>query len=160
MITTRIHVALPCVARGVPVIFIQSPSTFQGSLRTAGLTGLFHFMDLTKLKGQAIDNWINNFDFEKPPPNPNFGEHVIETTLVDSCLFYMLEYAILGLFMRLRATFWNIVRFNLDMFETAYRFGLIPMNLPPSPNELDLVVHFVIDNMGKAKSNSHEVMAK
>ena len=75
VITTRIHVALPCVARGVPVIFIRHSGIFQGSLRVEGLTPLFHNLDLTKIRGKtAVQDWMDKFDFENPPPNPNFGK--------------------------------------------------------------------------------------
>ena len=50
------------------------------------------------------------------------------------------------LFMRLRATLWNAIRTNLDMFESAFRYGLIPMKQPPSPpSELEIVVNFIIE---------------
>ena len=75
VITVRIHVALPCVAMGVPVIFITTNQTYQGLLRVEGLTPLFHHLDLTKLKGKKdVRKWIDNFDFERPPPNPNFSK--------------------------------------------------------------------------------------
>ena len=53
VITQRIHCALPCVAMGTPVIFINSAgipggggSQAESSQRTVGLTPLFHTLDL------------------------------------------------------------------------------------------------------------------
>ena len=66
--------ALPCVARGTPVIFVESSKIFQGNLRTAGLTELFHVLDFKDLDNEAVNNWIEKFDYEHPPPNPKLGK--------------------------------------------------------------------------------------
>lgn len=79
VITSRIHAALPCVALGVPVIFIlldHLPGG--GGKRTWGLTDLFHTLDLSGREDVDVDlfkDWVaNQFDWKDPPPNPNFGK--------------------------------------------------------------------------------------
>lgn len=77
VITTRIHVALPCVARGVPVIFVQHHGiNEQGDVRTDGLTQLFHVLNLETQGESDAQIWINNFNFEHPPPNPNLSKKI------------------------------------------------------------------------------------
>lgn len=62
VITSRIHVALPCVAVDTPVIFIQAKDLPGGSTsRVKGLLDLFHTLNNTG----ATFNWTD------PPPNPN-----------------------------------------------------------------------------------------
>ena len=75
VITSRIHVALPCVALGTPVIFtlvdgaIESDLPGGGGGRVDGLTQLFHVAYLN-----TTDNswrFEANFDWKRPPPNPS-----------------------------------------------------------------------------------------
>ena len=48
--------------------------------------------------------------------------------------------------MRLRATFWNVIRTNSHLLEGALRYGIIPMSPPPSPaNETEMNVHYLIE---------------
>ena len=115
VITQRIHCALPCVALGTPVIFIQSPklpggegSETQSSPRTHGLTPLFHTVDLYKMSLTEAKKWLSEFDWNNPPPNPN-----------------------VQMLMRLRATFWNTIRQNQALYDAAYKFGMIPILPPP-----------------------------
>ena len=63
VITQRIHTALPCVAMGVPVIFINAKDMPGGggnnkgqSSRVAGLTDLFHTID--RLVILKTNNWF------------------------------------------------------------------------------------------------------
>ena len=75
VITTRIHVALPCVARGVPVIFVHHKNiNDSGDVRTKGLTQLFHVLDFEVLQESAAQKWIKGFNFTNPPPNPNLSK--------------------------------------------------------------------------------------
>ena len=113
VITQRIHCALPCVAMGTPVIFINSPGLPGGSAaktspRTAGLTPLFHTLDSYTLSGKDVKNWLGNFSWHNIPPNPNAN-----------------------MLMRLRATFWNVIRGHQALSDAAKKFGVIPMSLPP-----------------------------
>jgi len=61
VITSRIHVALPCVAVGTPVVFIPGTKLPGGSTsRVEGLLDMFH-----SVNSSTTFDWIN------PPPNPN-----------------------------------------------------------------------------------------
>ena len=114
VITQRIHCALPCVAMGIPVIFIQSPglpggegSKTQSSPRTRGLTPMFHTVDLYKMSTIEAQEWLQKFPWDNPPPNPNAG-----------------------MMMRMRATFWNVIRQNQALYDAAYKFGMVPLQPP------------------------------
>ncbi len=108
VITQRIHCALPCVAMGTPVIFLCDKKLFGGATtRTKGLLDLFHTIDLTTIDESQAQLYLKNFDWDNPPPNPNHGK-----------------------VMRIRATFWNIIRQNAQLKDTAFRFGVIPFKTP------------------------------
>ena len=74
VITSRIHVALPAVGLGTPVIFTLEEGKSESGLpggsggRTEGLTELFHLAYHNKKN----NSWVfdQNFDWENPPPNP------------------------------------------------------------------------------------------
>jgi len=60
VVTTRLHVAMPCLAFGTPVLFIANPKKD----RFDGLGDLTHYSSVAALlKGKA------DFDFNSPPPN-------------------------------------------------------------------------------------------
>ena len=122
VITQRIHCALPCVAMGTPVIFINSPvmpggggTKTKSSSRTVGLTPLFHTVDLYAASMESARGWLNN-----PPPNPNTS-----------------------LMMRLRATAWNVIRQNQALYDAAHKFGLLPFSPPDPPSSDQLLFHLV-----------------
>ena len=115
VITQRIHCALPCVAMGIPVIFIQSPglpggegSKTESSPRTRGLTPMFHTVDLYKFSREKATEWLKEFNWNNPPPNPNAG-----------------------MMMRMRATFWNVMRPDQALYDAAHKFGMVPLQPPP-----------------------------
>jgi hypothetical protein len=72
IITSRIHVGLPAMAMGVPVIFISNngwlPGGKEATGRVDGLLDLFHRIDASK-----GDVWRFG-DFENIPPNPGNQE--------------------------------------------------------------------------------------
>ena len=109
VITQRIHCALPCVGMGIPVIYIRSRRAggLKGkkSPRLEGLTQLFHTLDLSYEDAQE---WLQKFPWVNPPPNPS-----------------------VGMMMRLRATFWNVIRQNQALYDAAYKFGMVPLQPPP-----------------------------
>ena len=114
VITQRIHCALPCVAMGIPVIFIQSPkmpggegSKTQSSPRTHGLTPMFHTVNLYNMSTAEAQEWLQKFPWDNPPPNPS-----------------------VGMMMRLRATFWHVIRQNQALYDAAYKFGMVPLQPP------------------------------
>ena len=115
VITQRIHCALPCVAMGTPVIFINSPNMPGGggdnkeaSERVSGLLPLFHTLDLYSLTEREAVDWLKNFPWDDPPPNPN-----------------------VDLMMRLRATAWNVIRQDQSLYDAARKFGVLPLLRPP-----------------------------
>ena len=126
VITQRIHCALPCVAMGTPVIFINSPGLLGGSAaktspRIAGLTQLFHTLDLYTLSRRDAKEWLGNFSWHNVPPNPNAN-----------------------MLMRLRATLWNVIRGHQALSDAAKRFGVIPMPLPPiQTRNIKFLFHFI-----------------
>ena len=76
VVTTRLHVALPCVAMGTPVIFfnlktLHSATRNEQSPRLSGLTGLFHHIDTYNMTLGQVKVTLEQFNWENPPPNPN-----------------------------------------------------------------------------------------
>lgn len=59
VITSRIHCALPCLAMGTPVIYINGFDSFVDSCRMDGLDNLFNRIDIERSTGKIS----NNFDF-------------------------------------------------------------------------------------------------
>ncbi|XP_013391975.1 uncharacterized protein LOC106160029 [Lingula anatina] len=104
VLTSRIHLALPCVAMGIPVVFVETAALSEGGgNRSEGLTELFHTVTVDKMmqsyKGLA------NFNWNKPEMNPN---RVLN--------------------MRFRATLLQEVRKFPALRETAITIGRIPLN--------------------------------
>ena len=127
VITQRIHAALPCVAMGTPVIFISSPDMPGGggtitkaSSRTAGLTPLFHTLDLYNKSNKEAKSWLHTFNWQSPPPNPN-----------------------VGMLMRLRATAWDVIRQRNSLYDAAHKFGLLPLSIPTHTAEEQLLFHLI-----------------
>lgn len=58
VITSRIHCALPCLAMGTPVIFVNGFETFTDSSRFEGIIDLFNRIDINTKTGE----WTANFD--------------------------------------------------------------------------------------------------
>lgn len=60
VITSRIHCALPCLAMGTPVIFVNGFDSFVDSCRFDGILELFNRIDIDSKTG----NWSSNFGLE------------------------------------------------------------------------------------------------
>ena len=60
VITSRIHCALPCLAMGTPVIFINGFDSFVDSCRFDGIIDLFNRVDVNPKDG----SWTANFDLD------------------------------------------------------------------------------------------------
>ena len=100
VVTSRIHVALPCLAIGIPVIFVDSetlPGGKREANRTVGISDLFH------VYRPHVDKW--KFDLDRIGPNP--GIHRAD---------------------RYRASFWNRLKRQSSFYsETARFYGMIPL---------------------------------
>lgn len=108
VITGRIHTALPCVALGIPVLFMDLPDdrlVGGGGGRSTGLKDLFHTVQFTKTLA-PIPN--PDFNWENPAPNPRNAQRD-----------------------RHRATFWNIIRRQEPLRDMAKMMGVIPFKLSP-----------------------------
>ena len=108
VITSRIHVALPCVAFGTPVIFINSAHLYGAgrtapSSRVTGLLPLFHTIDLYKMSIFQARRKLVKFNYDSPPPNPNRGYRE-----------------------RLKQRAWSLLQNDPDIRESAITFGLAP----------------------------------
>jgi hypothetical protein len=57
VITSRIHCALPCLALGTPVIFLNGFETFVDSCRLDGILELFNRVDVNIKSGQFTSNF-------------------------------------------------------------------------------------------------------
>jgi len=64
VITERVHVALPCLAMGTPVLFLV-PNNNYGDLRHTGIIELMRVV-----KGDDRPDLLKDFNFSDPPPNP------------------------------------------------------------------------------------------
>ena len=76
VITTRIHCALPCVALGTPVIFLNLKTLYNANVkrqspRVSGLTSLFHTVDAYNNTRDEMKLFLKDFNYQNPPPNPN-----------------------------------------------------------------------------------------
>lgn len=60
VITSRIHCALPCLALGTPVIFVNGFDSFVDSCRFDGILDLFNRIDVDSKTGK----WTSNFGLE------------------------------------------------------------------------------------------------
>ena len=60
VITSRIHCALPCLAMGTPVIFINGFDSFVDSCRFDGIIDLFNRVDVNPKDG----SWTANFELD------------------------------------------------------------------------------------------------
>lgn len=65
VITSRIHCALPCLAMGTPVIFVNGFETFVDSCRFEGILDLFNRIDVDTKTG----DFKTNFKFERDKIN-------------------------------------------------------------------------------------------
>ena len=135
VITQRVHAALPCVGMGTPVMFINSPDMSGGGgsdkeyfpLLTR-LTPLFHTLDLHNSTLKKAKKWINNFPWHDIPLNPN-----------------------VSILMKLKATAWNVIRQNRALYDSAKKFAVIPMSLPPvPPQHRKLLFHLIFTTSNKS----------
>ena len=117
VITENLHYALSCVALETPVIYINTANREVPD----AINTLFHLVSLTNMTDDEATGWFRDFPWHSIPPNPDPA-----------------------LFMRLRATAWNVIRQNQHLHDTAVRFGVVPMSRPLSlQNQHRLVFHLI-----------------
>ena len=139
VITQRIHAALPCVAMGTPVIFFNTAkmpggggSTEKASDRVIGLVELFHSINLFNLTVEQAKEKLGKFNWTQPPSNPNLAHR-----------------------MQMVSSMWNIIRKNQAIYESARRFGMLPLT-PPWLIKIQSghVFHIMHDDRTQAVGNS------
>ena len=66
-----------------------------------------------------IDHWVRSFNWTHPPPNPDPGQ-----------------------VMRLKAAFWNVIRRNQHLYDSARKFGMLPLTKVAGTTR-DLTFHVI-----------------
>lgn len=90
VITSRIHCALPCLAMGTPVIFINGFETFVDSCRFDGIIDLFNRVDVNSKTGEFTTNFNLNGKITKDLNIKNFEKHhVLAEPLKKMCNEYI-----------------------------------------------------------------------
>ena len=137
VITQCIHYALPCVAMGTPVIFINPNITTGEKVQTDNFTeavelnSLFHTVDLHNTSMEDAKRWLYHFAWLNPPPNPNAGTA-----------------------MRLKATAWSAISQHQALNDAAHKFGLFPLSPRTRSTDDQVVFHLVFTT---AKSDNIEL---
>ena len=76
VITSRIHCALPCLAMGTPVIFINGFDSFVDSCRFNGILDLFNRIDINIKNGVFSTNFDLNHKIDKNIRIKNLESHI------------------------------------------------------------------------------------
>ena len=117
VITENLQYALACVALETPVIYINDRDVAASTI----LGSLVHMVDMQTLTPDQARSWFQNFTWDNIPPNPNPAA-----------------------FMRLRATSWNVIRRNQNLYDAARKFGVVPMTPPLSlQTQSRLIFHLI-----------------
>ncbi|RZJ34857.1 MAG: polysaccharide pyruvyl transferase family protein [Flavobacterium sp.] len=75
VITSRIHCALPCLAMGTPVIFVNGFTSFVDSCRFDGILELFNRIDVNTDTGEFTANFPLDGKITKDTVVKNFEKH-------------------------------------------------------------------------------------
>lgn len=75
VITSRIHCALPCLALGTPVIFVNGFDSFVDSCRFDGILELFNRIDINSRTGEFSSNFGLNGKITKDTVVKNLEKH-------------------------------------------------------------------------------------
>ena len=75
VITSRIHCALPCLAMGTPVIFVNGFDSFVDSCRFDGILELFNRIDVDTNTGKFTTNFPLDGKITKDTVIKNLGKH-------------------------------------------------------------------------------------
>jgi lactosylceramide 4-alpha-galactosyltransferase len=116
VITDDFQSALACVALETPVVYINVISPVP-----VAMAPLVHMVDMNRATPHQAKKWFRKLSVNISLQNPNPG-----------------------LLMRLRATMWKVLREDQHIYDTAIRFGVIPMSPPLSmPRKTGLVFYLV-----------------
>ncbi|WP_034039884.1 polysaccharide pyruvyl transferase family protein [Wocania ichthyoenteri] len=86
VITSRIHCALPCLALGTPVIFVNGFDSFVDSCRFDGILELFNRIDIDSKTGEYTANFDLKGKIDKNTMVRNFGlHHKLAEPLKEKC---------------------------------------------------------------------------
>ncbi|WP_408047629.1 polysaccharide pyruvyl transferase family protein [Tenacibaculum crassostreae] len=86
VITSRIHCALPCLALGTPVIFINGFDSFVDSCRFEGILDLFNRVDISSKTGEFTTNFILEGKINENTVIKNLTKHhSIARSLKEKC---------------------------------------------------------------------------
>ncbi|QLG46701.1 polysaccharide pyruvyl transferase family protein [Costertonia aggregata] len=75
VITSRIHCALPCLALGTPVIFVNGFDSFVDSCRFEGILELFNRVDINSTTGEFTSNFDLNGKIDADTKVKNLEKH-------------------------------------------------------------------------------------
>lgn len=75
VITSRIHCALPCLAMGTPVIFVNGFDSFVDSCRFDGILDLFNRIDVDAKTGKFTSNFGLEGKIDRNTMVKNLGKH-------------------------------------------------------------------------------------
>ena len=90
VITSRIHCALPCLAMGTPVIFVNGFDSFVDSCRFEGILDLFNRIDIDEKTG----NWSANFPLKDKIDENTIVKnlekhHNLANSMKETCRFFI-----------------------------------------------------------------------
>ncbi|GEP50375.1 hypothetical protein FNO01nite_10470 [Flavobacterium noncentrifugens] len=92
VITSRIHCALPCLAMGTPVIFVNGFDSFVDSCRFDGILELFNRIDVDANTGAFTSNFGLDGKITKDTMVKNFGKHhALAEPLKEKCRKFISE---------------------------------------------------------------------
>ncbi|AXP82467.1 Polysaccharide pyruvyl transferase [Mariniflexile rhizosphaerae] len=92
VITSRIHCALPCLAMGTPVIFINGFDKFVDSCRFDGILELFNRLDVNSETGEYTANFNLEGKINKNTMVKNLGlHHKLAEPLKEKCRKFVAE---------------------------------------------------------------------
>lgn len=90
VITSRIHCALPCLAMGTPVIFINGFDSFVDSCRFDGILELFNRIDINAKTGEFSANFPLEGKITKDTVVKNLEKHhVLAEQLKEKCNLFI-----------------------------------------------------------------------
>jgi hypothetical protein len=92
VITSRIHCALPCLAMGTPVIFVNGFDSFVDSCRFDGILELFNRIDVNAKTGEFTSNFGLDGKITKDTMVKNLGKHhALAEPLKERCRKFIAE---------------------------------------------------------------------